>query len=64
MLPPPSAATTTPVLVIGTTHDAATPYTGAVALARILGNATLLTWEGDNHTALAFSNCIADHTAR
>ncbi len=38
-------------LVIGTTHDPATPYAGAVSLTRDLGNARLLTMNGDNHTA-------------
>jgi hypothetical protein len=45
--------------VVGTIHDAANPYAGAVALTRILGNATLLTWDGENHTAMGYSTCIA-----
>ena len=52
------------MLVIGTVHDPATPYVGAVALTRAMGNAMLLTWEGTNHTALTFSSCIANHAAR
>ena len=60
----PTAATRNPLLVVGTIHDAATPYVGAVALTKILGNATLLTWEGDNHTAMAYSGCVADAAAR
>jgi pimeloyl-ACP methyl ester carboxylesterase len=40
-----------PALVIGTTYDPATPYRGAVRLARDLGNARLLTMRGDGHTA-------------
>ena len=60
----PVAAVANPLLVIGTVNDAATPYVGAVALTRVLGNARLLTWEGNNHTALAFSNCVAEHVAR
>ncbi|HKO93074.1 MAG TPA: alpha/beta hydrolase [Polyangiaceae bacterium] len=39
------------VLVIGTTYDPATPYRGSVRLATDLGNATLLTMQGDGHTA-------------
>jgi pimeloyl-ACP methyl ester carboxylesterase len=45
---PGSSAT---VLVIGTTHDPATPYGGAQSLTRQLGNARLLTMAGDGHTA-------------
>ena len=52
------------MLVVGTVHDAATPYIGAVALTKILGNATLLTWDGNNHTAMGFSACVADIAAR
>jgi pimeloyl-ACP methyl ester carboxylesterase len=40
-----------PVLVVGTTHDPATPYDGTVALAESLG-ATLLTFHGDGHTVV------------
>ncbi len=38
-------------LVVGTTHDAYTPYVDARAEARQLGNARLLTMKGDSHTA-------------
>ncbi|MEH3053674.1 MAG: alpha/beta hydrolase [Patulibacter minatonensis] len=38
-------------LVVATTHDPATPYGGALGLVKQLGNARLLTMEGDNHTA-------------
>jgi pimeloyl-ACP methyl ester carboxylesterase len=38
-------------LVVATTYDPATPYRGAKALVRDLGNARLLTMDGDNHTA-------------
>ncbi|MGK5115426.1 alpha/beta hydrolase [Geodermatophilus sp. CPCC 205506] len=44
----PSAPT---ALVVGTTYDMATPYAGAIQLTRQLGNARLLTMEGDGHTA-------------
>jgi pimeloyl-ACP methyl ester carboxylesterase len=40
-----------PVLVVGTTFDPATPYDGAVALVQQLGDARLLTMDGDGHTA-------------
>ena len=41
--------TANPVLVIGTTHDPATPYEGAVAMARQLARARLLTVDGYGH---------------
>ena len=41
----------TPALVIGTTHDPATPYPWAQALTNQLGDARLLTHEGWGHTA-------------
>ncbi|UGY92312.1 alpha/beta hydrolase [Streptomyces gobiensis] len=40
-----------PILVIGTTRDPATPYIWSEALADQLDSATLLTYEGDGHTA-------------
>jgi len=57
-LPPPVAATAHPLVVVGTLHDPATPYTGAVAMAAGLGNAQLLTWEGVGHTAVGRSDCV------
>jgi pimeloyl-ACP methyl ester carboxylesterase len=47
-------------LVVATTHDPATPYAGANALVRELGNARLLTMRGDGHTAYGFGSptCI------
>jgi hypothetical protein len=48
-------ATTTP-LVIATTHDPATPYSGGVGMVRALGNARLVTMEGDGHTAYGQGN--------
>jgi pimeloyl-ACP methyl ester carboxylesterase len=48
-----------PILVVGTTHDPATPYKDAKAMTRELGNAELLTMRGDGHTAFGGnSNCI------
>ena len=64
VLEPPVAPTPNRLLVVGTIHDAPTPYAGAVALTRILGNATLLTWDGENHTAMGYSTCIAEAAAR
>lgn len=56
-LKPPVAATTHPI-VVGTRHDPATPYTGAVAMAAGLGTAELLTWEGQGHGAVGRSDCV------
>ena len=41
--------TANPLLVIGTTHDPATPYEGAEAMARQLARARLLTVDGYGH---------------
>ncbi|MGW1374757.1 alpha/beta hydrolase [Streptomyces sp. NPDC002446] len=48
-----------PILVVGTTRDPATPYTWARALSGQLSSGTLLTFEGDGHTAYGRgSDCI------
>jgi pimeloyl-ACP methyl ester carboxylesterase len=50
-----------PILVVGTTGDPATPYAWAEQLADLLSSATLLTYEGEGHTAYGSSNdCVAD----
>lgn len=50
-----------PILVIGTTGDPATPYEWAVALAEQLDSGTLITYEGEGHTAYNKSNpCVND----
>jgi hypothetical protein len=47
------------VLVIGNTHDPNTPHPGAVAMARRLARARLLTLDGYGHTSGADpSACI------
>lgn len=49
------------LLVIGTTGDPATPYPWSVSLAEQLESATLVTWEGEGHTAYGRGDkCIAD----
>lgn len=54
------AKSAAPMLVVGTTNDPATPYKGAQSLAEQLG-ATLLTFDGEGHTAYGRSNqCIID----
>ncbi|WP_156725598.1 alpha/beta hydrolase [Streptomyces apocyni] len=40
-----------PIVVVGTTRDPATPYKWAQALAAQLTSGTLLTYDGDGHTA-------------
>jgi pimeloyl-ACP methyl ester carboxylesterase len=48
-----------PILVVGTIRDPATPYAWAQSLASQLTSATLLTYDGDGHTAYARgSSCI------
>jgi pimeloyl-ACP methyl ester carboxylesterase len=48
-----------PILVVGTTHDPATPYPWAKSLASQLSKGVLLTWTGDGHTAYRLgSPCI------
>ncbi|KJS60140.1 alpha/beta hydrolase [Streptomyces rubellomurinus] len=47
-----------PIVVVGTTGDPATPYAWAEKLTQELGNAVLLTREGEGHTAYGASTCI------
>ncbi|GLZ35993.1 protease [Lentzea sp. NBRC 105346] len=54
----PTAPAAPPILVIGTVHDPATPYQGAVELAATLGSGVLLTSEGEGHTAYLRSPCV------
>jgi pimeloyl-ACP methyl ester carboxylesterase len=58
--PVTSAATTTPILVIGTDGDPATPAFQAPKMAAALGNAVSIRWEGAGHTAFLNSPCIDD----
>ncbi|MFJ8429852.1 alpha/beta hydrolase [Kitasatospora sp. NPDC094019] len=51
---------TTPIVVVGSTGDAATPYANSEKLATQLGNAVLLTREGEGHTGYGHSACIRD----
>jgi len=50
------------ILVVGSTGDPATPYSGAVNVAKELGNADLLTRTGSGHTAYLFSSCVRNWT--
>jgi len=50
-----------PIVVIGTTGDPATPVEWAGSLRKQLENASLMTWQGEGHTAYGRSNsCIED----
>ena len=50
-----------PILIVGTTGDPATPVEWAGALRTELGNAALLTWTGEGHTAYGRgSQCVDD----
>lgn len=49
------------IVVIGTTGDPATPVEWASSLRKQLGKASLLTWQGEGHTAYGRSNdCIGN----
>lgn len=49
------------IVVIGTTHDPATPYAWAESLSKQLDNSVLLTWDGFGHTAYSRSGgCIEE----
>ncbi len=57
--------TANPVLVIGNTHDPATPLRGAEAMERALARARLLVLEGYGHTELINpSSCVDRHETR
>ncbi|KAF4405874.1 alpha/beta hydrolase, partial [Streptomyces lycii] len=48
-----------PIVVVGTTRDPATPYVWSRGLAEQLDSGTLLTYEGDGHTAYGRgSDCV------
>jgi pimeloyl-ACP methyl ester carboxylesterase len=59
---PIDAAGVPPILVIGGTHDPATPYPWAEALAEQLPSSVLLTRDGDGHGSYSRSECINAHT--
>lgn len=62
---PLAAAGAKPILVIGTIRDPATPYRWSQALASQLKSGTLLTYDGDGHTAyLGGPPCITSATDR
>lgn len=52
---------TGPILVVGTLNDPATPIKWSRSLTEQLGNASLLEWDGEGHTAYGRSNqCVFD----
>lgn len=54
-----------PILIIGMTHDPATPFVQAQRLTADLGNARLLTFEADGHgAATTFDPCVLDAVVR
>jgi pimeloyl-ACP methyl ester carboxylesterase len=56
-----SAEGAAPIVVIGTTRDPATPYEWSVRLRDQLADASLVTFDGDGHTAYTRSNeCVDD----
>ena len=57
---PWTARTSAPVLVVGNFFDGVTDHAGAVASARLLGNARLLSYAGWGHTAYDRSACVTD----
>jgi pimeloyl-ACP methyl ester carboxylesterase len=61
---PWTAATRTPVLLVSTRHDPATPYRNAAEVHHLLPNSTLLTVDGVGHGATESSVCAQQVTAR
>jgi pimeloyl-ACP methyl ester carboxylesterase len=57
-----NADDTAPLLVIGTTHDPATPFAWALGLRADLPDSLLLTHEGDGHTIYGLGNRCVDST--
>jgi pimeloyl-ACP methyl ester carboxylesterase len=57
-VPAETAVGSPPILVIGNLHDPATPYQGAVNLARSLTTGVLLSWDGEGHTSYGSSACV------
>jgi pimeloyl-ACP methyl ester carboxylesterase len=58
--PTGAAAGSPPILVVGTTGDPATPYEQAGRLASMLEVGTVLTWQGEGHTAYPRTRCVAE----
>lgn len=54
----PKATGAPPILVVDTTGDPATPYEWGVAVSKQLATATLLTFNGEGHTAYGRDRCV------
>jgi pimeloyl-ACP methyl ester carboxylesterase len=52
----------TPIIVIGTLRDPATPYSWAVALNKLITNSRLITLDGDGHTGHGRGSACVDKT--
>lgn len=52
--------TATPILIIGTTQDPATPYAGAVALSKYIKGSRLITFHGEGHTGYGRGSACVD----
>jgi TAP-like protein len=57
---PITARGSAPILVVGTTHDTATPYEWARSTARHLDAGRLLTRQGTGHVAYSRSMCVTE----
>lgn len=57
-LPEIDTSEAAPLLIIGGTEDAATPYPGALKLASLIPNGTLLTYVGAGHGAVQSNPCV------
>ena len=53
--------TATPILIIGTTQDPATPYAGAVALSKYIKGSRLITFQGEGHTGYGRGSACVDN---
>ena len=51
------ADTAHPTLVVGSTGDAATPLTGTVNMARVLGDSRLIVTDIEQHTSYGTDGC-------
>jgi len=61
---PFTSHTASPILIVGTRFDPASPYQNALAVARELPRSRLLTLDGWGHVAFGKSACIAEHIDR
>ncbi len=62
--PSGAASGSGPIVVVGTKGDPATPYEQAGALSKVLGVGTVVTWQGEGHTAYPKTRCVTDAVDR